>query len=373
MIQVNHPRGSGLSEFQAAFSRANLKFDFDQRMIYGDYADADVPNDWLRLPEESLWSDQFTGLEIWNGFFTGDTNGDGLRENRALDGIMHDWLSMLSMGLYVTPAGDSDTHTVTTNPLGMPRTYVRVADDSADALASGTAVDAVVATQTGVNQTPRDVIVTDGPMLDVTVGGAPALGRVASSVNAPIAVDVKIYAADWAAIDTLEVFANTTPDNVTTHNDTTLVPLKCWTSRALGTLDPKDPCARATLAPEAMTVSLVALPSGAKRFEATVHVTLDATDIATRSGASGKDAWLVFRTRGDVGIFPILTENAVTDATLPALLGGDFTAIRAALTGKGVQAEAVTAPVFVDFDGGGYRAPFDPAARSKSAPLHLGP
>ena len=56
----------------------------------------------------------------------------------------------------------------------------------------------------------------------------------------------------------------------------------------------------------------------------------------------------------------MLTTNSVTDATMPALLGGDFTAIRAALAGKGVQAEAVTAPVFIDFDGGGYRAPFAP-------------
>jgi hypothetical protein len=118
---------------------------------------------------------------------------------------------------------------------------------------------------------------------------------------------------------------------------------------------------RAAIAPGPLTVSLVTLPGGAKRFEATVHVTLDAEDIATRPGATGKDAWLVFRTRGDVGIFPILTMNGtISDATMPALLGGDWAEIRSVLAGKGVQAEAVTAPVFLDFDGGGYRAPFAP-------------
>ena len=361
MVQVNHPRASGVSEFQSLFSRANLKFDYDQRTIFGDYQNADVPNDYLRLPEENLWSDNFTGLEIWNGFATSDSNGDGLRENQSLDVIMHDWLSMLSLGLYVTPAGDSDTHTITTNPLGMPRTYVRVADDSADALADGTAVDEVVMTQTGAMSAPRDVIVTDGPMLDVTVGGLPALGRVISSNGVAATIDVKIYAAEWAAFDTLEVFANSTPDGATAHPDTELQPLKCWTSRDLSMLNAKDPCKVAVIAPEAMVVTLVTLPGGGKRFEATVHVTLDAQDIATRAGATGKDAWLVFRARGDVGIFPILTtDDAVSDATMPALLGGDFTAIRAALTGKGVQAQAVTAPVFLDFDGGGYRAPFAP-------------
>ena len=43
---------------------------------------------------------------------------------------------------------------------------------------------------------------------------------------------------------------------------------------------------------------------------------------------------------------------------MPALLSGDMTAIGAALDGHGVPATALTAPVFVDFDGGGYRAPF---------------
>ena len=72
MVQVNHPRGSGFTEFQAAFDRARTSSSTTrQRTIYGDYENADVPNDWLRLPGESLWSDQFNGLEIWNGFNDG--------------------------------------------------------------------------------------------------------------------------------------------------------------------------------------------------------------------------------------------------------------------------------------------------------------
>ncbi|HLL23115.1 MAG TPA: hypothetical protein VK427_13335, partial [Kofleriaceae bacterium] len=43
MVQVNHPRGSGFSEFQAAFSRMNLKFDYIGREIYGDYENASIP------------------------------------------------------------------------------------------------------------------------------------------------------------------------------------------------------------------------------------------------------------------------------------------------------------------------------------------
>jgi hypothetical protein len=53
----------------------------------------------------------------------------------------------------------------------------------------------------------------------------------------------------------------------------------------------------------------------------------------------------------------MMSAGAVTDATLPAPMSGDRAAIRTAFDGK---VEAVTAPVFVDFDGGGYRAPFAP-------------
>lgn len=362
MLQVNHPRGTGFTAFQAAFSRANVQYDYTMRTIYGDYQNADTPYDWLRLPEESLWSDEFNGLEVWNGFSVGDSNADGVREMRSLDTVMRDWFNMLSLGFVVTPAGNSDTHTAISDPVGMPRTYVRVADDSPDALASGAVVDSILATQLGANGAPRDIVVTNGPMIDVQVGGQPALGRTVSG-GGGVTLTVTITSPEWAAFDTLEVFANSTPQPVTTPNGQTfLVPHGCWTSRDLASLTTTDPCRQATVAPEAMTVQLATVPGGGghRRFEATVTITLDAADIVNRPGATGTDAWLVFRVRGDTGIFPVLPNDAITDATRGALLGGDFAQIRAALAGVGVPAAAFTAPVFVDFDGGGYRAPFAP-------------
>ena len=167
MVQVNHPRSTGFTEFQSAFIRANVQYDFDNRTIFGDY-DERRRAERLRCgsPTSRCGATSSTGLEIWNGFAMPDTNGDGLRENTSLDRMMRDWLSMLSMGFYVTPAGNSDTHTTVADPVGMPRTYVRVADDSSGALVDGTAVDAVLQTQTGANSTPRDVVVTDGPMIE---------------------------------------------------------------------------------------------------------------------------------------------------------------------------------------------------------------
>jgi hypothetical protein len=362
MVQVNHPRGSGFSEFQAAFERANVVYDYDQRTIFGDYENASQPADFLRLPPgTTLWSDTFNGLEVWNGFRMADSNEDGLRENQSLDRVMRDWFSMLSLGLFVTPAGNSDTHKSIADPVGMPRTLIRVPNDSGAALADGSAVDAVLLTQTGANGTPRDIIVTNGPMIRVEVGGQPAIGRVVTAANGSVTITVTLTSPDWAEFDTLEVFANTTPDPIK-GGVTTLQPLKCFTSRTIANLAEADPCKTSSLVADPMTVTLANIsgPGSFRRFEATVSITLDAADIGTRAGATGTDAWLVFRVRGDRSIFPLLTDEAITETTLPTLLGGDFDAIRAALTGKGVPATAFTSPVFVDFDGGGYRAPFAP-------------
>ncbi|MDQ3333697.1 MAG: CehA/McbA family metallohydrolase [Myxococcota bacterium] len=358
MVQVNHPRGSGFGEFQAAFSRANVKYDYDQRLIFGDFGNASIPYDDLRLPSEDLWNDNFNGLEVWNGFSMVDSNGDGLRENTSLDRVMRDWLSMLSLGFVVSPAGNSDTHTTFSDPVGMPRTYVRVPDDSPAALANGSLVEPVLATQTGAQ--PRDIVVTNGPMITVTSGGQPALGRtLAPAGNGEITLTVTLTAPDWAEFDTLEVFANTTPENLGTGaGDSTLLPLRCWTSRTIASLPAGEPCVRAALAPTPMTVTLATVSGTVRRYEATVTVTLDALDIVNRPGATGTDAWLVFRVRGDRSIFPVLPNDAIDATTVPALLGGDFNTIRTALIGKGVPATAFTAPVFVDFDGAGYRAPF---------------
>lgn len=360
LVQVNHPRNGGFTSFQSAFVRANVKYDYDARTIFGDFEGASVPNADLRLPETTLWSDAFNALEVWNGFDVGDSNQDGRRETRSLDRTMRDWMSMLSLGLFVTPTGNSDTHKNIADPVGMPRTMIRVPDDSGTALANGSAIDAVLATQTGASNTPRDIVVTNGPMIEVTVANQPAIGRVVAAAGS-ITLTVKITSPDWAEFDTLEVFANATPGPVV-NGVSVLQPLTCFTSRTLANLDPADPCATAALAASTMNVQLANAPGPGnhRRFEATVTITLDPSDIDTRTGATGTDAWLVFRVQGDRAIFPLLPNDAITTDTEAALLGGDFATIRAALTGKGVPATAFTAPVFVDFDGGGYRAPFAP-------------
>ncbi len=99
---------------------------------------------------------------------------------------------------------------------------------------------------------------------------------------------------------------------------------------------------------------------GVTRFEIEVEITLAASDVPVREGAVSEDAWLVFRVRGNRGIFPVYLDGMLTESTLPVLLHGSSEQRAEILEGAGVPAIALTAPIFVDFDGAGYRAPFAP-------------
>jgi hypothetical protein len=339
-------------------------FDFASRTFTGVPDEQPVAANVLRLPDaQSLWSEEFDSLEVWNGFQTADTDGDGVRELEKLDLVMRDWMNFLSFGKLVSPVGNSDTHSRDKDPAGMPRSMVRVSDDSAAALAGGLDED-IYGTLLGTTQ--MDVVVTDGPMLAVSAdgGATSAIGAVVDAAGGSVTLTIRATSADWVAIDTIEVFANSTFDPV--GDSTALQPVACFTSRDPGTIAANDPC---SLAPaggaQAMTVALVDVggppATGFTRHEAEVTLTLAMADIPRRDGTMGDDAWIVVRVRGQRAIWPVLAEDIVLDeADLDTLVMGSAAEIDTLLRSRGVFATAFTAPVLVDFDGGGFRAPFAP-------------
>ncbi|RMH39888.1 MAG: hypothetical protein D6689_15355 [Deltaproteobacteria bacterium] len=365
VIQVNHPRATSadFSDMMQYFDRCGLTFDYDRRAIDGDPDLGSVPLQWLRFPEvTTIWDDSFDALEVWNGHKMKDTNGDGVRENMRLDRVMRDWFNFLSFGLEISPMGNSDTHKVVSDHTGMPRTMVRVPGDTAADLANPGIVDDVIDTLTGRGGTPRDIIMTNGPHIMIDAAGftGSPIGSVVDGTSGSVDLTIRVYAPDWAEFDTIELFVNSTP-NSRERKETWLQPAACFTSRDIDTLPDNAPCALAPIAPRAMTVDLVDVAPGYQRYEATVTFTLSEADMAmlNREGATGTDAWVVVRVRGDRGIFPVM-ENGIDASNLEVLTTGDKAAIDAAMRGIGIPATAVTAPVYVDFDGGGYRAPFAP-------------
>jgi hypothetical protein len=299
---------------------------------------------------------------VWNGFDVMDTNGDGVNEIAKLDIVLRDWFNFLSFGKFVTPIGSSDTHYEVLESMGMPRTMVRVGQglDTPDAIESGTDLTrSILDNLSRADGTVTDVVVTDGPMIHLSVGGEDQpLGKVIDASSGTVEVAASVQSPAFAQIDTIEFFANDTPETGDV-DITVLQPFACFTSRS--DLDPDDPCALAGIGGAGtLTVNKVEVAPGFERFEASVTFQFSPSDLSVREGASGSDAWLVARTRGERPIYPLFIGNLLTGQDVSTYVNGDPTQVDAALAGRGRPATALTSPVFVDFDGGGYLAPFAP-------------
>ncbi|MBI4510787.1 MAG: CehA/McbA family metallohydrolase [Deltaproteobacteria bacterium] len=355
VVQVNHPRIGGMGNFMAYFDRCGLTFDFANRTFYGTPGEP-VPSSWLRMPENmDIFSDEFDTLEVWNRFVVSDSDKDGVREISSLDRILRDWMNFLSFGRLFTPMGNSDSHTLEKDPAGLPRTLVRVADDSAESLHAGIEDD-IVATLLGAKGAPRDVVVTNGPMVRVLdAPGSSAVGKTITATAGKASLTVEVQSAEWVTYDTVEVFANTTFEPADT-GPTALVPLLCFTSRDLDSLTASDPCKLAPLGAKPLVVR-----HEKDRYESVVKVELAEGDVVARAGARGKDAWIVVRVRGQRALYPVLLHETLDEASLDKVVSAkDDAELEAALGKKGIPAVAFTAPVLVDFDGNGFLAPFAP-------------
>ena len=341
LVQVNHPRAAPGSPFDllAYFDRAGLTFDYEERAILGDSAQQSLPNDWLRLPPgETLLDLDFNALEVW-----GDVE-------------IRDWFNFLTLGFVVTPLGNSDTHTVVKNPMGFPRSYVRVDDDSPDALEDGSIVGSLLDTLSG--RAARDVVVTNGPHVSVTEQGDTdsVIGATVEG-DGTVTLTIDVQSPRWAHFDTIEVFANATPDS--DAEDTTQFPAACFTTTPEADLAEDDPCALAPLGVQLLDVQEVPVVEGFTRYEATVDVTLASDQPIYPDGATGEDMWVVVRVRGHRGIYPLLL-GVLSGDNLATFVAGVQSEIDELLDGSGTSALAFTAPIFLDLDGGGYRAVLGP-------------
>jgi len=355
VVQVNHPRvlPGQFSDFQQGFDRVGLRFDYANRTFFGDKTLMPVSALILGLPEDApLFDTNFDTHEIYNGFSPALVDGDWL--DQKVDLNLHDYMNFLSFGFTPTPTGVSDSHGLYADPGGLPRTLVHVPDDSATAIKSGI-VAGVVNTLLG-RGVGRDVVVTNAPFVQLTAAGATP-GQVATLPAATkIHVEVKVITAAWAPVDTVEVFANNTFDLPLPKGMAAqpIQPILCFTSKAV----PSARCAAAVGGARPLatvsTETVVGVPESAN-LTVTVSADLDPADVAsrTRSGARGTDLWLLARTFGSQSLFPVIPN---VDTTVPI---SDLVEKGAPSSGS-TPSLAFTSPVYIDVDGNGYRAPFQP-------------
>ncbi len=164
VIQVNHPRSGRTGYFDL--------LGFDGKTGVGSAPGYDAT---------------FDVLEVWNG-----------RNVEARARIFDDFLALLRQGRPVTPTADTDTHGIVGQEAGYPRTYVRVADDAhLESWDAARAADLAAGLKT-----LRDVVLTNGPMVRVTAGGA-SIGGVARGHAVRVLVDVE--SAPWVEVDQIAI------------------------------------------------------------------------------------------------------------------------------------------------------------------------
>ena len=118
----------------------------------------------------------------------------GADEGVAFPGVIEDWFAILKTGKRVIGTGNSDSHEPHKEEPGYPRTYIGVPQD---APATVRPVDVVNAFQAG------DVLMTNGPFLDVKVGDA-RLGDTVTGESFDVAVQVR--AAPWVDVDRVSLY-----------------------------------------------------------------------------------------------------------------------------------------------------------------------
>ncbi|HUH02021.1 MAG TPA: CehA/McbA family metallohydrolase [Kofleriaceae bacterium] len=162
IIIINHPRGG-----------AN----------YFDYAGYDNTTGMAFFP--TLWDEQFEVVEVFN-----DSSW-----TRNRNGTVADWLSFLNNGRRVFAVGSSDSHGVSSSPVGYPRTCLALGTDDPAAVTPGMVRDATAA---------GHATISGGIYLDASVGNA-GPGDEVTGASATTMVQVKVQAASWVDVDWIEI------------------------------------------------------------------------------------------------------------------------------------------------------------------------
>lgn len=131
------------------------------------------------------WDTQFTLVEVFND--------SSWKSNR--NGTVGDWFGLLKAGRKVFAVGSSDTHEMARNPVGYPRTCIRVGTDDPRALTASGVRDELAAGHTAVS---------GGIYVSAKIGGAQS-GQTTTGAGAPQLVDVTIQAARWIDVDAIDV------------------------------------------------------------------------------------------------------------------------------------------------------------------------
>jgi hypothetical protein len=134
---------------------------------------------------DSDWDTKFTLVEFFNDA--------GWLANRNAQ--VNDWMGLLRAGRRIYAVGSSDSHQLSSSPVGYPRTCIALGTDDPRQLTANLVRDQLAAGHT---------IVTGGIYISARIGTA-GPGDTVTGAGSPMNVDVTIQAATWIDVDAIEV------------------------------------------------------------------------------------------------------------------------------------------------------------------------
>jgi hypothetical protein len=140
------------------------------------------------------FSTDFDTIEVFNGL--------ELAHLDKVEANLRDWYALLDLGLRKTATGNSDSHWLALHEVGYPRTYVFM--DGVDGPGEVKVDDFVRALKEG------RALVTNGPYLQASVGGAFPGGTARAGPDHEVRLEIEVHAAPWIDVSSLEVVVNGT-------------------------------------------------------------------------------------------------------------------------------------------------------------------
>jgi len=224
-------------------------------------------------------------------------------------GHVDDWFSLLNLGYRYTALGNSDTHGWTSTESGCPRNYVASDTDDPAFLDDQVIADAV---------REHRVVASYGPFIEFTANGA-GIGSDIRSQGGEVELEMRVQAPTWIPVDRVELYENG-------------VLIEEWE------VEP--------------SVDVL-------RFEETVFL------------QPSRDSWYVVMAMGKGDLSPVFTPVEVPYIDLQAVVEkalADVDALEVLMEPSvpiprvfPIHPYALTNPIWVDVDGGGFDAPGHPA------------
>ena len=114
--------------------------------------------------------------------------------------VLRDWFLLLNQGYTMVAVGASDSHTTVTQERGYPRTFIGVGSDSPAQVGDDKVVKSLISS--------RNVVVTNGPFIQVKVGERGGIGDLVSLPGGHVVMTVEVQAPRWVQVDRVEIIAN---------------------------------------------------------------------------------------------------------------------------------------------------------------------